>query len=124
VLCLILLGGFGLMFSVAFPVLGRGTSLSNAWVSLTFFLAPLLTFFLAWGTWKMKKWARWLVLLSHSIGFLAGVGILLSLIKSGIHPLIGLFLLLFNGLVAAWFLKNGKYFHPATASMVNPPDIQ
>lgn len=124
VLYLILMGGFGLMFSVAFPVLGRGTSLSNTWVSLTFFLAPLLTFFLAWGTWKMKNWALWLVLFSHSLGFLAGVGILLSLIKSGIHPLIGLFLLLVNGLIAFWFLKNGKHFQRSAAPIESSPDIQ
>jgi MFS family permease len=124
VLYLILLGGFGLLFSVAFPVLGIGTSFSTTWIIVSFFVAPLLTFVLAWGTWTLKGWARFMVILSHSLGFLAGIGIMGSLLRIGIHPMVGFILVVLNGWIAYWFIKNGKYFHPSAAPIVNSPDVQ
>jgi MFS family permease len=124
VLYLILVGGFGLMFSVAYPALSLGASLSTTWISLSFFLAPLLSFVLAWGIWKLKNWARFLIILSHSIGFLAGIGISGSLIDLEIKPVVGLLLLIFNGLVAYWFIVNGKYFRPTATPVLSSPDIQ
>ena len=125
VLCLILVGGFGLLFSVAIPMLGLAafSTITFPWAYVGFFVLPLLTFALAWGVWTLKRWARFLVILGHSLGFLAGIAFLFSLIPI-ILPWIGVLIMILNGVVVYWFMMNGKYFGQTREFVAAPPDIQ
>jgi MFS family permease len=114
VLFLILVGGFSLMFSPTIFVLGYSSYPIRALIltSLSLIFLTLLIFILAWGVWNLKNWARFLVILSHSIGFLAGSAVLFSYLRTGqIAQLIGgLCAVALNGFVVYWFTQNGKSF--------------
>jgi hypothetical protein len=92
--------------------------------ALSLFLSVLL-FFLGWGLWKLKKWARIIVIVLHSLGVLGSLGSMCGILglaysyepyrhhdpTAAIYgAIVGLAIGGYIICIIYWFASHGEYF--------------
>jgi RNA polymerase subunit RPABC4/transcription elongation factor Spt4 len=105
----VILSVVGTVFLIGLLVFAAGLDLDPDLMSVVWLAALIgtpITLLAAWGLWRMRNWARWIVLITTGLSMTADAFEVLAGDASSVISL------LVGGIIVYWFKKNADKFTP------------